>query len=51
MVEEVDGPIRSEETIYLRIAKTKPPANKDYQTFGTKAKVRFNNIHIPRIVY
>ena len=35
-------------TIYLRIAKTKPPANKDYQTFGTTAKVRFNNIHIPR---
>ena len=37
-----------EKTIYLRIAKKKPPETADYQTYGTTAKLRFANTHIQR---
>ena len=37
-----------EKTVHIRIAKTKPPSNQNYQTYGTKSQITFNHTPIPR---
>ena len=37
-----------EKTIHVRIAKKRPPDNKNYQNYGTKSKIVFNYTTIPR---
>ena len=33
-----------EKTIHIRIAKSKPPSNQNYQTYGTKSQITFNQL-------